>query len=125
MLKGLWGALTKVTLTQTYSAYEDTYDPKIRALTSVLLTHEERGADRDLFWLSLGEWDHHDNVKPNLAAEFQLLNQALTLLVRELQAQNLFENVTIVFTSDFGRTLTANCGTGSDRAWDGNLFALG
>lgn len=123
--KELWGALENVTLTQSYPADEDSYGLEIRTLMSLMMTHEDRGVDRDLFWLSLGEWDHHENLKPNLSSEFQRLNQALTLLVQELRAQDLYDEVVVVITSDFGRTLTANSGTGSDHAWGGNLFAFG
>lgn len=44
-------------------------------------------------------------------------NQALTSFKNEMEAQGLWDNVTVVLTSDFGRTLTANSGFGSDHAW--------
>jgi uncharacterized protein (DUF1501 family) len=118
-------ALSNVELTQSYPADGESYGRTIQTLVSLLLTHRQRGKDRDLFWLNLGNWDHHEDLKANLASECQLLNGALTLLEQELKAQGYYENVTVVITSDFARTLTANSGTGSDHAWGGNLFVFG
>lgn len=121
----LSSAISNVQLTQSYPSDGGQYARKIETVVSLMLTHKERGTDRDLFWLNLGNWDHHEDLKPNLAAEFQLLNGALSLLEQELKAQGYYENVTIAITSDFARTLTANSGTGSDHAWGGNLFVFG
>ena len=117
-------AMDRVELTQNYEQGGD-YVRQVETIASLMMTHKERGVDRDLFWLSFGSWDHHQNLKPNLAASFQELNEALTLLEQELKAQGYYENVTVVLTSDFARTLTANSGTGSDHAWGGNLFTFG
>ena len=40
-------------------------------------------------------------------------------------AQELWRNVTLVITSDFGRTMTVNSGGGSDHGWGGNYFIMG
>lgn len=42
-----------------------------------------------------------------------------------MKAANLWGNVTIVITSDFGRTLTANSKGGSDHGWGGHYFVAG
>ena len=118
-------AISRVELTQSYPANGGQYVRQIETLAQLILTHETRGTDRDLFWMSLGSWDHHESLKANLAAEFQELNVGLELLEQELKAHGYFENVTVVVTSDFARTLTANSGTGSDHAWGGNMFVFG
>ena len=41
---------------------------------------------------------------------------ALESFAKEMKLQGLWENVTIVQASEFGRTITAN-GDGSDHAW--------
>lgn len=117
-------ALSSVELTQNYSASPDDeyYVQKIKSVSSLILTSQERGADRDVFFLSLGEWDHHEALKPSLSLEFIKLNEALTLLEEELKAQGLWDQVSVVMTSDFARTLTANSGTGSDHAWGGHYW---
>ena len=94
----------------------------------MILTHEERGVDRDVFFLTLGDWDHHDLLKDSMTREHDRLNQALTLFEQEMKSYgdgSLWDQVTMVVTSDFARTLTANSGEGSDHAWGGNYFILG
>jgi uncharacterized protein (DUF1501 family) len=64
-------------------------------------------------------------LKPSLSAEFQRLHEALTLFEREMKEQGPWKQVTLVVTSGFVRTLTANSGEGSDHAWGGNYFLFG
>jgi hypothetical protein len=42
----------------------------------------------------------------------------------EMKAQNMWDSVTVLTASDFGRTLTNN-GAGTDHAWAGHDFVLG
>lgn len=42
-----------------------------------------------------------------------------------MNTQGVWDDVSLVITSDFGRTLTANSGDGSDHAWGGNYFVMG
>lgn len=101
------------------------YIRKIKSLNEMILTHEERGVDRDVFFVSLGNWDHHDALNANLEREHGRLNQALELFELEMKAASLWDDVTMAVTSDFARTLTSNSGEGSDHAWGGNYFILG
>jgi cullin-associated NEDD8-dissociated protein 1 len=64
-------------------------------------------------------------MKANLAKKFKDLNGALTSFVDEMKAQGTWDSTSLVITSDFGRTLTANSGEGSDHAWGGNYFIAG
>jgi uncharacterized protein (DUF1501 family) len=64
-------------------------------------------------------------VKSELSLHFGELNQALTYFKNEMYAQGHWDDVSLVITSDFGRTLTANSGEGSDHAWGGNYFVMG
>ena len=41
-----------------------------------------------------------------------------------MQSQGLWDSVTVVTLSDFGRTLTSN-GLGTDHGWGGNMFLFG
>jgi uncharacterized protein (DUF1501 family) len=115
--------LQDVELTQDYSG--GAYNGKIEALAQAILTHEARGSDRDVLYLELGGWDHHADMKNLLSRGFQNLNSALTLLEQEMKAQGLWDQIAVVVTSDFGRTLTPNSGSGSDHAWAGNYMVMG
>lgn len=60
-----------------------------------------------------------------MALNFQELNGALDAFTKEMKAKGFWDNVSLIITSDFARTLTANSGEGSDHAWGGNYFVMG
>eukprot|EP00934_Nitzschia_sp_Nitz4_P009303 Nitzschia sp. Nitz4//scaffold91_size79674//72229//78877//NITZ4_005380-RA/size79674-augustus-gene-0.83-mRNA-1//1//CDS//3329560139//9293//frame0 len=119
----LVGAIEGVELDQEYEGNE--YLSKMGAVSSMILTNEALGVDRDVIFVQLGSWDHHDNMKASLSNEFQGLDSALHAFEAEMKAQNLWDQVTLVVTSEFARTLTANSGEGTDHAWGGNYMIMG
>lgn len=64
-------------------------------------------------------------MKENLSLNFAELNKALTYFHDEMEAQGLWDSVSLFVTSDFGRTLTANSGDGTDHGWGGHYFMMG
>lgn len=84
-----------------------------------------RGADRDIYYIETGSYDHHANLIPSLDREFGELNEALNAFVSEIKAKGRWDDYTIVVTSEFGRTLTPNSGKGTDHGWSGSSFIIG
>lgn len=82
------------------------------------------GARRQIFFVQLGGWDHHDEVLNNQVTMLRTVSQALGFFWSALGEFGLQNNVTLFTASDFGRTLTSN-GNGSDHAWGGNHLVLG
>jgi hypothetical protein len=82
------------------------------------------GARRQVFFVQLGGWDHHDEVVNNQLAMLRTVSVALNTFWNALNEFGLQNNVTLFTASDFGRTLTSN-GNGSDHAWGGNHLVLG
>lgn len=82
------------------------------------------GARRQIFFVQLGGWDHHDEVLNNQVTMLRTVSQALGFFWTALGEVGLQNNVTLFSASDFGRTLTSN-GNGSDHAWGGNHLVLG
>jgi cullin-associated NEDD8-dissociated protein 1 len=82
----------------------------------------ELANERAAFVTMAGGWDTHATA--DLTGLLDPLNTALDQFVKELKAQKLWNNVTILCVSDFGRTLTTNA-QGTDHAWGGNYFMLG
>ena len=111
----LKSALDGVQLTQEYD--DDEYDyqlAKINTVSKLILTHQERGSDRDIIFLEVGGWDHHEQLKENLSYNLQELNKVIDTFQKEMESQDMWNQVTMVVTSEFARTLTANSGEGSD-----------
>ena len=62
-------------------------------------------------------FDTHADVEENLARLFEHLDEAFGAFAREMKANQLWNNVTLIQTSDFARTLNPNGGLGTDHAW--------
>lgn len=58
-----------------------------------------------------GGFDHHDNMKNNLRPKLRVVNANLRKLVNQLKADNLWDSVVIVQTSEFARTVS-HCWSG-------------
>jgi uncharacterized protein (DUF1501 family) len=82
------------------------------------------GARRQIFFVQLGGWDHHDEVLNNQQTMLRTVSQAVSFFWDALGELGLRDRVTLFTASDFGRTLSSN-GNGSDHAWGGNHFVLG
>ncbi|HEY0966624.1 MAG TPA: DUF1501 domain-containing protein [Opitutaceae bacterium] len=82
------------------------------------------GAKRQIFFVQLGGWDHHDEVLNNQVTMLRTVSQALGFFWTALGELGLRNNVTLFSASEFGRTLTSN-GNGSDHAWGGNQLVMG
>ena len=70
------------------------------------------------------DFDTHTNVAEVLDEKLANINSAIGKFKAEMQSQGLWDSVTVVTLSDFGRTLTSN-GLGTDHGWGGNMFLFG
>ena len=68
-------------------------------------------------------FDTH-NLNTDTDVKLQIVDDALKSFEEELKLQGVWDQVTIVQSSDFGRTLVSN-GGGTDHGWGGNYFMLG
>jgi hypothetical protein len=98
---------------------------KLQLIAKMIGSHDCRGADRDIFYTEHRHYDHHNNVRVGLNRRFKELNTALDSFIKEMKNQDKWKDVTIVVTSDFGRTLSPNTGGGTDHGWSGNSFVMG
>ena len=98
---------------------------RMEMLMKLMETRKDRGADRDLFVVPFGSWDHHVNLKKKLSESFEELNEGLSCYVQNMKKLGLWDKVTLLVVSEFGRTLTPNTNGGSDHGWGGHYFAIG
>lgn len=82
------------------------------------------GARRQIFFVQLGGWDHHDEVIENQLTMLRTVSQAIGFFNTALNEIGYSDRVSLFTASDFGRTLTSN-GNGSDHAWGGNHLVMG
>ena len=69
------------------------------------------------FITCLPGFDTHSDVEEALVRLFAHLDEAFGAFARELKAMEIWNNVTLIQTSDFARTLNPNGGDGTDHAW--------
>jgi uncharacterized protein (DUF1501 family) len=85
------------------------------------------GVKRQIFYVSLGAFDTHQNQKRDHNYGMLRLNHGLSYfdtVLGNLKGQNRRNQVTLFTASDFGRTFTAN-DTGTDHGFGGHHFVLG
>ena len=96
----------------------------LRMMADIISVQDHLGAKRQIFFTTIGGWDHHDEVLNNQAAMLPIVDSALGAFHSSMVDLNMEDNVTVFTISDFGRTLTSNM-QGSDHAWGGNSIVLG
>jgi uncharacterized protein (DUF1501 family) len=84
------------------------------------------GMQRQVFYVSMGGFDTHDNQNANHATLMQRLADAIAYFdtLMALPAINALNDVTLFTASEFGRTLTSN-GDGTDHGWGAHHIVAG
>lgn len=85
--------------------------------------------ERQIFFVSFGGFDTHQNQLVNHGNLMATLNNAMVSFYAEMSAQGLQDRVTAFTLSDFGRTFnpagTGAGSVGSDHAWGNHQFVMG
>lgn len=82
------------------------------------------GVTRQIFYVTLGGFDMHDNQAPQHARLLTQLGSALEYFDATMTTAGLSDSVTAFTASDFGRTLTANS-DGTDHGWGSHHIVTG
>ncbi len=82
------------------------------------------GTKRQVFFVSMGGFDLHDNLLTQHPTLLANVSEALSSFDAATQELGVGSQVTTFTASDFGRTLTSN-GDGSDHGWGSHHFVLG
>eukprot|EP00931_Biecheleriopsis_adriatica_P014766 TRINITY_DN1167_c0_g1_i6.p1 TRINITY_DN1167_c0_g1~~TRINITY_DN1167_c0_g1_i6.p1 ORF type:complete len:1841 (-),score=350.18 TRINITY_DN1167_c0_g1_i6:148-5670(-) len=121
--ESLGRAFEHVQLATDYRS-DSSLEKQLEQVAKLIQVREVRQAERDFFFVQVGGWDMHSNMKPGLAAKFADINRALEGFIAELRQQGIWDSVVLATTSEFARTLDSN-GGGSDHAWGGQHFMVG
>ena len=97
---------------------------QLQAVARIIEARNTLGLKRQVFFVSLGGFDTHDNQNRNHANLMAQLDQALSYFELTLLRLGIDQQVTTFTASDFGRTFTSN-GDGSDHGWGGHHFVMG
>ena len=117
-------ALTGVAPFRTSFPANNSLATQLQVVAKLIAASSVLGARRQVFFVSLGGFDLHDNLPsqhPGLLANVSNAMAAFYNTTVELGVQN---SVTAFTASDFGRTFASN-GDGSDHGWGSHHFVLG
>lgn len=97
---------------------------QLQAVARLIGARSALEVKRQVFIVSLGGFDLHDNLLNRQPALMGQVSDAIAAFYEATVALGVADKVTTFTASDFGRTLTSN-GDGSDHGWGAHHFVVG
>ena len=116
-------ALGGVVMTTAFPSGNSLAD-QLKIVAKVIGARNTLGNKRQVFLVSLGGFDLHDNLIENQPVLLGKLSAAMTAFYNATVELGVANSVTAFTASDFGRTLTSN-GNGTDHGWGGHHIVVG
>ena len=116
-------ALSGVTLGTTFPA-NNALATQMKMVARLIGARSALGSKRQVFMVSLGGFDLHDNLIAQQPVLMQRLSEAMTAFYNATVELGVADKVTAFTASDFGRTLSSN-GDGSDHGWGSHHLMVG
>jgi uncharacterized protein (DUF1501 family) len=98
---------------------------QLQQVANLIQVREALNVKRQIFFVSLGNFDTHGGQLSDQAALLSELSAALGAFDQSMTAMNLSRQVTTFTCSDFSRTLQPNSSNGSDHAWGSHHMIIG
>jgi uncharacterized protein (DUF1501 family) len=118
-------AIANITPLQTSFTSTNPLALDLKVVAETIAARMDLGMSRQVFFITYGGWDHHDEVLNNQSVMLANVDEALGQFYNAIESDlQISDKVTSFTVSDFGRTLSSN-GNGSDHAWGGNHLILG
>jgi uncharacterized protein (DUF1501 family) len=119
----LTAALAGVTLNTLFPAGNSLAD-QMKIVARLIGARNTLGNKRQVFIVSLGGFDLHDNLVATQPVLLRRVSEAMTAFYNATVELGVADKVTSFTASDFGRTLTSN-GDGTDHGWGGHHLVMG
>ncbi|MBA4263110.1 MAG: Tat pathway signal protein, partial [Comamonadaceae bacterium] len=97
---------------------------QLKMVARLIAARGSLGAQRQVFFVSLGGFDMHDGLLNGHINQLGRLSRAMSAFQASMVALGMADKVTAFSASDFGRTLTSN-GDGSDHGWGSHQLIVG
>ncbi|MBA4112100.1 MAG: Tat pathway signal protein [Verminephrobacter sp.] len=115
--------LAGVTLATAFPTGNSLAD-QLKMVARLIGARSTLGSQRQVFMVSLGGFDLHDNLISQQPVLMQRVSEALTAFYNATVELGVADKVTAFTASDFGRTLSSN-GDGSDHGWGSHHLVVG
>jgi uncharacterized protein (DUF1501 family) len=102
----------------------DGLGPQMKMVARLIKGRAALGARRQVFLVSMGGFDLHDNLIRDHGGLLGKVSAAMKALYDATVELGIADQVTAFTASDFGRTLASN-GDGSDHGWGSHHFVVG
>lgn len=119
-------ALDQVDLTTSFDTTpgENSLADQLKIVARLIGARRELGANRQVFFVSLDGFDHHNDLLNKHTELMAKVDEALAAFYVATIELGVQREVTTFTASDFGRTLVSNA-DGSDHGWGSHHFVLG
>ncbi len=117
------GALSGVTLATPFTSGNPLAD-QMKMVARLIGARNTLGSKRQVFFVSLGGFDLHDNLVAQQPTLLGRISDAMSSFYNATVELGVADKVTAFTASDFGRTLSSN-GDGSDHGWGSHHFMVG
>ncbi|WP_373974060.1 DUF1501 domain-containing protein [Chitinibacter sp. SCUT-21] len=97
---------------------------QLKAVSRMISARTMLGNSRQVFMVSLGGFDLHDDLNADYPELLSKVNDAMLAFYNSLNSMGLANQVTTFTASEFGRSLASN-GDGSDHGWGGHHLVMG
>ncbi len=97
---------------------------QLSMVARMMASRQLLGTRRQVFFVSIGGFDTHDNQLKNHPGLLGQVGDAMAAFYRATEALGIASNVTAFTASDFGRTLVNNS-DGSDHGWGASQLVMG
>ncbi|WP_373473679.1 DUF1501 domain-containing protein [Sphingorhabdus lacus] len=122
----LTAALQPIALTTSFrpATGRNSLAEQLQVVARLIAARQPLGARRQVFMVSMGGFDLHDNLINNQNNLMGSLDFAMDAFYKATVELGVADKVTTFTASDFGRTLQSN-GDGSDHGWGSHHFIMG
>jgi uncharacterized protein (DUF1501 family) len=120
----LKAALAGVSEFTTVYPAGNTLASQLKMVAKMIAGRNSLNTKRQVFFVSLGGFDTHDNILTDHPVLMDKVGTALNAFHSTMVELGISDKVTAFTASDFGRTLTTD-GDGSDHGWGSMHFVLG
>jgi uncharacterized protein (DUF1501 family) len=104
--------------------FGNNFNQPFKMAAKLIKIAQNRGLSRVVIYLRVGGWDHHHNLVSGHSMNLRGVSTGIGAFMKAIKSLGLEDNVTLINTSEFGRTLVDN-GVGADHAWGGSYFVIG
>lgn len=122
--RALTSALASVGQLSTPYDTKNSLANQLNMVARMIAARSSLGLKRQVFMVSLGGFDLHDNLVAQHPGLLKTVADAMSAFYSMTVELGVSDKVTAFTASDFGRTLASN-GDGSDHGWGGHHFILG